>query len=123
MVKLWYIKGFAIWRVFRSRAEEQEKAIEESLEMLRIVEEQALEGKKYFGGDEIGIVDIAFGGIAHWLGVIEEVVGVKLLEANEFPRLHAWTNNFKEVPVIKQNLPDRQDMLVLFKGVREKLYG
>ena len=120
---MWYIKGFAIWRVFRSRAEEQEKAIEESLEMLRIVEGQALKDKKFFGGDEIGIVDIAFGGIAHWLGVIEEVVGVKLLEANEFPRLHAWTNNFKEVPVIKQNLPDRHDMLVLFKGVREKLFG
>jgi hypothetical protein len=38
-------------------------------------------------GDNIGIVDIAFGqNIAQWLGVIEEVVGMKLLEAHKFPR-------------------------------------
>ncbi|KAF3457503.1 hypothetical protein FNV43_RR02161 [Rhamnella rubrinervis] len=116
-------KGVAIWRIFRSRGEEQEKFIEECLEMLRILEEQALGDKKFFGGDEIGIVDIVFGGIAHWLGVIEEIVGVKLLEANEFPHLHAWTNNFKEIPVIRQNLPNRHDMLVFYKGVREKLFG
>jgi glutathione S-transferase len=43
--------------------------------------------KKYFGGDNIGIVDIAFGqNIAQWLGVNEEVVGMKLLEAHKFPR-------------------------------------
>jgi len=37
-------------------------------------------------GDNIGIVDIAFGqNIAQWLGVIEEVVGMKLLEAHKFP--------------------------------------
>lgn len=112
-----------MWRVFRSGGEEQEKAIEESLEMLRIVETRALGDKKFFGGDKIGIVDIAFGGIAHWLGVIEEVVGLKLLEANEFPRLHSWIESFKQVPVIKQNLPERQDMIVLYKGVRDKLFG
>ncbi|KAF3457504.1 hypothetical protein FNV43_RR02162 [Rhamnella rubrinervis] len=116
-------KGAAIWRLFRSRGDEQEKFIEECLEMLRIVEEQALGDKKFFGGDEIGIVDIAFGDIAHWLGVIEETVGVKLLGANEFPRLHAWTNTFKEAPVIRQNLPDRHDMLVLFKGIRARWFG
>jgi glutathione S-transferase len=44
---------------------------------------------KFFGGDNIGIVDITFGQIAQWLGVIEEVVGVKMLEAHKFPRLHA----------------------------------
>ena len=37
--------------------------------MLKIMEEQGLGEKKFFGGERIGIVDIAFGIIAHWFGV------------------------------------------------------
>ena len=55
--------------VFRSNGEEQKKALKDSLEMLKIMEEQGLGEKKFFGGDRIGIVDIAFGTIAHWFGV------------------------------------------------------
>jgi glutathione S-transferase len=66
-------------------------------------------------------VNIVFGQIAQWLGVIEEVVGVKLLEAHKFPRFHAWIKSFKEAPVIKLNLPDRDEVLVFFKRRREVL--
>ncbi|XP_060671964.1 probable glutathione S-transferase [Ziziphus jujuba] len=116
-------KGFAVWTLFRSSGEEQEKAKNESLESLRTIEEHGLGNKKFFGGEEIGIVDIAFGWMSLWLGIIEEIVGVKLLEAHLFPRLYAWTKNFKEVPVIKQNLPDCHELLLLFKGVREQALG
>ena len=57
--------------------------------MLKIMEEQGLREKKFFGGDRIGIVDIAFGTIAHWFGVIEEIIEVKVLEVHALPRLHA----------------------------------
>ena len=110
--------------VFRTTGEEQEKAKKESLEMLRTIEEFcATNGvKKFFGGEEIGILDIALGGmIVHWYDIIEEIVGVKLFKAQEFPRLHEWVNNVKQVPVIKENLPDRDELLVFFKGAREKL--
>jgi glutathione S-transferase len=111
-----------MWVVYRTSGEEQEKAIEDTLEMLKAMEEDGLgRDNKFFGGDNIGIVDIAFGQIAQWLGVIEEVVGVKMLEAHKFPRLHAWIKNFKEAPVIKENLPDRDEMLVSFKRRREML--
>jgi glutathione S-transferase len=66
-------------------------------------------------------VNIVFGQIAQWLGVIEEVVGVKLLEAHKFPHFHAWIKSFKEAPVIKLNLPNRDGMLVFFKRRREVL--
>nr|DAD20138.1 TPA_asm: hypothetical protein HUJ06_021601 [Nelumbo nucifera] len=113
-------KGSCIWAMFRSSGEKVEKAKKESLEMLRTIEEHGLGEKKFFGGDTIGFADLAFGGIAHWLGVMEDVVGVKLLEAQSFPRLYEWTQNFKEVPVIKDNLPDPEKMLVFFKRLREK---
>ena len=80
--------------------------------MLKIVEEHGLGEKTFFGGDKIG----AF---SHWLGVIEETLGLELVQPNAFPRLHAWAKNFKEVPVIKNNLPDRDKMLVKLKGIRE----
>ena len=83
--------------------------------MLKIMEEQGLREKKFFGGDRIGIVDIAFGTIAHWFGVIEEIIEVKVLEAHALPRLHAWKENFEEVPIIKENLPDQDKILFFFK--------
>ncbi|KAJ7955525.1 putative Glutathione s-transferase [Quillaja saponaria] len=115
-------KGDSIWSIFLTNGEEREKAIKDNMEIFKIVEDQCLGEKKFFGGDNINIVDIAFGGFAHWLGVIEEIVGLNLLEEN-FPALHAWTKNFKEVPVIKENLPDRDKMLVFFKGRREAILG
>ncbi|KAF5466207.1 hypothetical protein F2P56_016156 [Juglans regia] len=111
----------AMWIVYRSSGKEQEKAMKDTVEMLRVIEEHALGSKKFFGGEEIGIVDIAFGQIAEWLGVIEEIVGVKLLEDHTFPRLHAWILNFKEVPVIRDNLPDHHEMFVVFKSLRREI--
>ncbi|GLT37529.1 hypothetical protein SLA2020_118400 [Shorea laevis] len=54
-------------------AGEQKKAVEESLEGLKTLE-SALEGKRFFGGDGIGLVDIAASFIAFWLGAIQELV-------------------------------------------------
>ncbi|BBN67870.1 glutathione S-transferase TAU 8, partial [Prunus dulcis] len=95
-------KGPSIWMVFRTTGEEQEKFKKESLEMLKTIEEHAgTLGKKFFGGDNIGIVDIAFGGL---------LIGLESLKTQVFPRLHAWTENFKQVPAIKDNLPDRDKL-------------
>jgi glutathione S-transferase len=65
------------------------------------------------------MTDIAFGWIAGWLQPMEEAVGVKLLEPGSFPRLYLWTQNFKEVAVIKENLPDYDEMLAYFKSLRQ----
>lgn len=104
---------------FRTVGEEQEKAVKEAKELLEIVEENALGDKKFFGGDKIGLADIVFGWIAGWLEAMQEAVGVDLLEVDRFPRLQAWIKNFREVPVIKENLPDYDELLAYFKRLRE----
>ncbi|XP_062109018.1 probable glutathione S-transferase [Humulus lupulus] len=116
-----------IWKVFTTIGEEQEKYKEWS-EMMRTIENEALvmmnveANKKYFlGEEEIGIVDISFGFMADWLEVTEEVLGERLLEAQAFPRLHSWIQNFKQHPCISQNFPPRHEMFLHFKAIREKV--
>ncbi|XAR62723.1 Glutathione transferase [Bertholletia excelsa] len=88
---------------------------------MKVLEEKALGDKKLFGGDSINLVDISFRWIPHWLESMEEVVGIKLLDPNTLPCLHAWIQNFKQVAVIRENLPHQQKLLAYMKHKREKL--
>lgn len=110
---------FNAFFVLTTAGEEREKTIKEVLETLSTLEEQGLGDKKFFGGDSIGLVDIVHGWLAYWFECIEEMVGVKLLEQNTLPRLHAWVQNFKEAPVIKDNLPDYNELLAHMTRIRE----
>ena len=107
--------------MFRSTGQELQNTAKEALEMLQNVEEHGLGEKKFFNGDNIGLVDLAFGSIVYWLQVIEDVVGVKIFVSHKFPRLHAWLETFKQVRIIEENLPNQDEMLVVFKRRREQL--
>ncbi|XP_044498155.1 probable glutathione S-transferase [Mangifera indica] len=113
-------KQTIFFSVFQSSGAEQEKAAEEVLEVLKVLEEQGLGEKKFFGGDSINLVDITYGWLPLWFETMQQVIGIKLLEPTSFPRLHAWLNNFKEVPVIKQNLPDPDKLLAYINNKRKK---
>lgn len=101
--------------------EDRENVRKASLEVLQTLEEQAFSDKKFFGGDEINMVDLAYGILARWLPVFQEVVGIKLYEPDTFPRFHAWAENFRQAAVIRDNLPDHAQMVPLFKIRREYL--
>ncbi|MED6188614.1 hypothetical protein PIB30_087545 [Stylosanthes scabra] len=106
----------------RPSKDEKERAIEieKAQKTLQVMEEKGLGEKKFFGGNSIGMVDIAYGLLCHWLEGLEEITGLKLIDPSRFPRLHAWTQNFKQVPVIKENLPDYEKLLVHLQWRRQQ---
>ncbi|KAL5994737.1 hypothetical protein ACLOJK_024790 [Asimina triloba] len=111
----------AIFNFFRYDGKEQEKAMAKALRCLQILEQYGLKGKKFFGGESIGFADIVIGWLAHWLEVIEEVAGTKLVTPDAFPVLNAWMKNFCNEPVIRDHLPAREGMYKYFKGRRESI--
>ncbi|GAY42330.1 hypothetical protein CUMW_065990 [Citrus unshiu] len=109
------------FRTLANAIKDQENTMKEILEMLKTVEEHGVGEKKFFHGDKIGLVDIAFASIVYWLQIIEDVARVKLFESHKFTSLHGRFENFKRVREIEENLPNRDELLVFFKRRREKL--
>ena len=105
------IQGAAFSAFYRGSGEELEKAAKELLESLKILEEQGLGDKKFFGGESINLIDISYGGLGYWLAALEEAKGVKVLEQRTLPRLHASAKNFDELPVVKENIPAYDNMV------------
>ncbi|KAG4156994.1 hypothetical protein ERO13_D02G033600v2 [Gossypium hirsutum] len=115
-------KGYLMLKLYQANGEEQQAAVKEWLEMLEVMEEHALIGvKKLFGGDEINMVDIAFSFVAIWLGVLEDILGLEICEPHKFPRVSSWIQNFKSIPVIKDNFPDTDKMSTFLKHGREMM--
>lgn len=64
--------------------------------------------RKYFSGeDKIGYLDLALGWIPLCLEIMEEVGGMKPVDAENFPSLLEWAHSFAEIPLIKERFPPR----------------
>ncbi|XP_057425215.1 glutathione transferase GST 23-like [Lotus japonicus] len=100
----------AIIGTFSKLGEEQQKAAQELRENLKILE-GGLEGKRYFGGETIGFADIAIGWLRYWVGIVEEIVGINLIDTESMAKLNAWFDDFQELPIIKESMPPRDKLL------------
>ncbi|XP_077214207.1 glutathione transferase GST 23-like [Tasmannia lanceolata] len=112
----------AIFGAFSKLGEEQEKFVKEAKENLRTLEE-GLKGKKFFGGETIGFVDVVVGWIAHWVPIIEEIIGIKIVEEESLPLINQWFKDILDFKIVKESLPPRDKLLVLQKARREMLLG
>ncbi|KAG4400532.1 hypothetical protein GLYMA_07G075600v4 [Glycine max] len=111
--------GKAGWVAMSTSGDEQEEAMKEAKEMMEKIEE--IKGKNYFGGDNIGYLDIALGWIAYLVPVWEEVGSMQIIDPLKFPATIAWMTNFLSHPVIKDSLPPRDKMLVYYHSRRKEL--
>ncbi|GFP83366.1 glutathione transferase gst 23 [Phtheirospermum japonicum] len=109
------------WLVLCLEGENQEKAVKMAIESLEKVEE-TLKGKKYFGGDTIGFLDLVMGFVSYWLPAWEEVASAKILDSSKFPAIAAWADNFINHPVIMGDyLPSKADIFTYYQGRRKEL--
>ncbi|KAJ1392022.1 Thioredoxin-like superfamily [Sesbania bispinosa] len=102
-----------VWGACVAQGEEKGKAVDAALESLAFLEKQ-IEGKKFFGGEKIGYLDIVAGWIPHWLNVLEELGDIELLNAERFPCLHDWGQNFIQTLPVKDCIPPREMVVEYF---------
>ncbi|KAE8692433.1 Tau class glutathione transferase GSTU45 [Hibiscus syriacus] len=105
----------AIRRKDRCPKNEREKLMEEACECLKTLE-SALNGKKFFGGDTVGLADTATNIIAYWLRILQEAAGCESLSAEKLPDLFKWTDGFVNCSVVKESLPPRDKLLPTYRA-------
>ncbi|XP_057425204.1 glutathione transferase GST 23-like [Lotus japonicus] len=105
---------------FLKAGEEQQKAVQEVRENLKTLE-GGLEGKRYFGGEGIGFTDIAIGWLGYWVRIVEEIVGISLVDTESMAKLNAWFDDFLELPIIKESMPNRDKLLQYIKTFHNAL--
>ncbi|XP_006298410.2 glutathione S-transferase U8 [Capsella rubella] len=108
--KVMVAMGKAFWGPESEREKERKEAYEGLISL-----EKEIGDKRFFGGETIGIVDIAADFIGYWLGIVQEVSGVTIMTAEEFPNLKRWSEDFVGNNIIKEVLPPKQKLAALFK--------
>ncbi|KAK7339747.1 hypothetical protein VNO77_20431 [Canavalia gladiata] len=104
------------WKsVFMVDEKEREKAAEELFEALKFLEDELK--NKYFGGDEIGLVDMA----AVFLPIVQEIAGFQVFTNEKFPKLYKWSKDFHEHPLVKPLLPPKDQLFAYFEARAQNL--
>ncbi|KAL6616699.1 hypothetical protein ACP70R_038969 [Stipagrostis hirtigluma subsp. patula] len=65
-------------------------------------------------GDAVGFLNVVACGLTFWLGVLEEVAGVSLVDDAEYPALCQWATEYTANEHVKQCLPDREQLLAYY---------
>lgn len=102
-----------------------EKAVKEVREKLKVIEEHGVkellgdDGSKAFAnGEEMGLVDIVMWSVLGAYKIHEEVLGVKIIDEKETPRVYSWLNTLINHPLANAILPSKQKVMGLLNYVR-----
>lgn len=63
-------------------------------------------GKPFFGGDNVGYVDVVLGGLLGWVRANEELQGAKPFDPERTPLLAAWADTFWSLEAVEPVMPD-----------------
>ncbi|XP_075657528.1 glutathione S-transferase U17-like [Castanea sativa] len=120
-------KWFAAMRGLRiAQGEERKAFLDQVTEGLALLEEafgKCSKGKAFFGGDRIGLLDIAFGSLLGWLRVTEKVGKVKLLDEAKTPGLVKWAESFCADAAVKSIMPETEKLIEFSKLLMAQMKG
>ncbi|CAO2178684.1 unnamed protein product [Urochloa humidicola] len=116
-------KFFSSWEPFfqSKTAEERAETFKNVIPAVKTLEgalEECSNGKPFFGGDNIGYVDVALGGYLAWIKVVDEVAGTCLFDEAKFPRLAAWAESFTTADAVLGASPAMQDIVAAYKKMQ-----
>ncbi|XP_020094457.1 glutathione S-transferase U17-like isoform X3 [Ananas comosus] len=104
--------------------EENAAAAEQAILGLALLEEayeKSSRGKRFFGGDDVGYLDIVLGSTLRWIEVIEIMRGIKLLDNAKFPLLAGWAERFHAAAVVKKLMPEAGKLMEYAKEVQARM--
>uniref|UniRef100_A0A0E0MA21 Glutathione S-transferase n=1 Tax=Oryza punctata TaxID=4537 RepID=A0A0E0MA21_ORYPU len=113
-------KLVAPWfQVFRGKTkEEKAEGLQQMFVATAVMEEafrECSKGKPFFGGDAVGIVDVALGSQLGWLRASEALSGIKLFDPAKTPLLLAWAERFTALDAAKASMPESGRLLAYAK--------
>ncbi|MQM23664.1 hypothetical protein Taro_056731 [Colocasia esculenta] len=82
--------GLSFWGILKSTGDEQRAAVREALGNLKLLEDELREGlfrgRRFFGGEKMGFLDVVIGCGYHWLPELDEMTGADPVDLDEgFP--------------------------------------
>ncbi|XP_047979778.1 probable glutathione S-transferase [Salvia hispanica] len=107
-----------LWKACWSAGEEREKASKEAEEGLKILENE-IKDKKFFGGNNIGLVDLVANFIAFGIPILQDVVGFHILTQDKFPNICKWADEFCNDSFVKKNMPEKERVRLWLKRAFE----
>ncbi|TVU31924.1 hypothetical protein EJB05_23635, partial [Eragrostis curvula] len=113
-------------RVFRVKSDkEKAEAMRQTLAAVEVLEgglKECSGGKgAFFGGENVGYVDVLLGGLVSWVKANEALSGTKLIDEDKTPLLAAWMESFCELDVAKAVLQDVNAVVEYAKAVQARM--
>lgn len=116
---------FNSWKAIAwpASAEQRAEGFKNAVAVVETLEQAFREcsnGKAFFGGDGVGLVDVVLGSFLAGIKMIDEVNGTNLLDETKFPGLAAWAERFLAVDVVKEAMPDAGKLLEQYRNSMAK---
>ncbi|MQM10016.1 hypothetical protein Taro_042905 [Colocasia esculenta] len=118
--------GPSIEAILTSTGEVQRAAAIEAVGNMKVLEDELREGffrgRRFFGGDRVGFLDVVLGCVAPWLLVLEEVVGTDLVKVGrDFPCFVTWLRDFRAQAEVEEVIPASDKLVEYVRGLRRRM--
>ncbi|KAL4284100.1 hypothetical protein GQ457_16G009940 [Hibiscus cannabinus] len=101
-------------KVSFNTGKEQEQAIEELTEQLKLLENE-LKGKPYFAGEAIGYLDIVVANfLVFWFRNLQEALGINMFTQEKFPIIFEWIKKLIKINVVEEcRIPKERHLIYI----------